>query len=299
MAKIINYLEKVYASGGTSVYVYIVVGGVALILILLILLTLINKKEKSNEESSIETKVSKKQKKMKKNIQEEKPAELLKEESTTLELPKKETNLKDEIPETKDDFSFVYVESPNIKPIVDMPIEKDKPIEKPIVDMPVEKPIVDMPIEKPKIEQSQNSEIFTPNIDIPVSVPEFKEPQILEDFPGKKEDPVVEIVPDVISKSEFEKFNTPGNYSDKPLKTFGIKSKLINEEDLPILQTDSLKEEPIVLEVDDIKSKLANISSNKKSDDEKSLDELLKQMGVDNSPKINGEKDEEDILLGK
>ncbi|MDD4407371.1 MAG: hypothetical protein PHF30_04980, partial [Bacilli bacterium] len=61
------------------------------------------------------------------------------------------------------------------------------------------------------------------------------------------------------------------------------------------------KSEPIVLNVDDIKSKLDKLSNSNQNNDnsDNTLNELLKQIGMENNNIISNLKDEESILLGK
>ncbi len=368
-------LEKIYDSGNnTSLFIYIIISGLALILILIIILT------------------SVKPKKIKEEVIADKPAEELADETKikeevqeTVVLPPKETDeqvLKEELniisepvlaPEENDieevktvppvaeenDYSSVYLDikpqlesvpnkieealeditptheevvKPEIKEEFELPSQpslSEINLKESSLEEETEKPlVVETAMELPAEDLSINPQLFAD---------EKSEPEV-NLFAGEEDlarasllDSIIEPTPEIaqvtegLPEPEFKKTNeesSPDLVLEKPeeiekeLEVSQIpessekKIEDVSLSDLVVEKPETEKVDavpetkpvqnngPIVLTAEDIKSKLAQLSS-LKSSKEDTLDDILKHVGLDNNPEVPNLKNEESIILGR
>lgn len=265
--------------------------------------------------------------------------EEVKQEKLEIAKPDIIKEIPEESTEEKKDFSSVYLD---IKPIIEEPIiEPEIELEPTNDDIELETSNDDLEIPKenlsinPDIFEKENKEpeekevIISPVIDKAEikeeEIPNIEENNINLAFntkPNTNVDMPINIIteeemnmPIILEKpkvieDELPKFKPEFLEEEKIPTEEKIKPQLLPVEDL-IFETEIIKEEeklevknePVVLNIDDVRAKLEKLSNmnqtNSNENTKNTLDDLLKQIGVDESPEISNVKDEESILLGK
>ncbi len=306
MNKLETFLERIYNnSANPSLYFYIIIGGIALIIILVIIYASIKPKEEIKEDKSLKEDDEKEKAPLLTNeVKEEDPKV---EEPIIKEKPLENKELKPEEEKVKPEtFSSVYLD---IKPLKkEETIENIKPKEEPKTDFAKEeakeevkseptKKIDDLSINPDMFKEKEESLINTiPNLF--EGLTKSKKEEVIEDI--KEEAPIIDLGVKVESVKET-KNDIPEMVVIEDIKE-EKKPEIINEEEFQ----KEVKEEVINEEVNEelavtpesIKAKLEALSK-KSEKNENDLDDILKQVGIEETPELPKMKDEESVLLGK
>lgn len=224
--------------------------------------------------------------------------------------PEAETPIINQKPEIK--IESVYNPESEIKPELDTTITKPEIKLEQVPNFEPKENINDS-------ELSINPNIFSPNNKLDenkeIGIPLIKEDSI-NAFDIKVNEPVTNSKPEEIKQQNENIINEPSknesDYNQEIINHEEIKPVLIDDEkivtvsdlhqaeDNQLRENDMKKDQPIVLSVDEIRAKLNQLSNSNQSNSapDHDLDDLLKQIGIENN-NISQIKDEESILLGK